>query len=414
MKQFSFIIIVVWFFSYFSMVSCDKEPEIIIVEEPDTIPEDTSSEIIGIYISTQDDFDKFNNLKYLPGANVFFAAGKSFNGQFAPKGSGTKSKPITVTSFNPETKEIYWESNENKAIINGNGTVNSVFYLYNANNWIISNLEITNTNGSDEDQGDLRGIHVVQEDIGIAENITIRYCYVHNVNGKVEGKQRGGIHVHVWGKSVPTRINNLLIESNFVSTVGGVGIGNSSSWGGVQDDDYYPWENFVLRNNRVEYTGRNAIIMRDGIDPLAEYNVIAYSSLYSTGHNIFNFNTRGCIMQYNESYGNSGDIDDVDRGGYDADFNAENTTIQYNYSHNNHWFCGIMRKYNKGVTIRYNISVNDKLGAYEYGFPSEVGLEDLFIHNNTHYFGEGIHASPFASPGKKRIPINTTLYNNIF
>ena len=73
-----------------------------------------------------------------------------------------------------------------------------------------------------------------------------------------------------------------------------------------------------------------------------------------------------------------------------------------------------MRKYNKGVTIRYNISVNDKLGAYEYGFPSEVGLEDLFIHNNTHYFGEGIHASPFASPGKKRIPINTTLYNNIF
>ena len=65
MKQFSFIIIVVWFFSYFSMVSCDKEPEIIIVEEPDTIPEDTSSEIIGIYISTQDDVDKFNNLKYL-------------------------------------------------------------------------------------------------------------------------------------------------------------------------------------------------------------------------------------------------------------------------------------------------------------------------------------------------------------
>lgn len=417
MKQFSFLLVISLFLAYFSAVSCEKDndPDDIIIEEnPDTIPNDTVPDVVGIYINSQEDFDKFNNLKYLPGANIFLAAGKSFNGQFAPLGSGTASNPITITAYNPDTKEIYWEDTDNKPVINGHGLVNSVFYLYNADNWIISNLEITNTNGSDDDQGDLRGIHVVQENIGTAENITIRNCYIHNVNGKVEGKLRGGIHVHVEGKSVQTVINNLLIENNLVSTVGGVGIGTSSSWGSVDDDDYLPWENLVLRNNRVEYTGRNGIIMRDGINPLAEYNVIAYSSLYSTGHNIFNFNTKGCIMQYNEAYGNSGDIDDVDRGGFDADFNAENTTIQYNYSHNNHWFCGIMRKYNKGVIIRYNISVNDKLGAYEFGFPTEVGLEDLLIHNNTHYFGVGINASPFASPKTDRVPINTSLYNNIF
>ncbi len=423
MKYFLTLAVITSLLLSFSIVSCDPYDPIE-EEDPDTIPNDTIPndtvptdtvpEILGIYIATQADFDLYKNLKYLPGANIFFAAGKSFNGQFAPKGSGTASDPITVTAYNPDTKEIYWEDTDNKPIINGNGNFNSTFFLYNADNWIISNLEITNTDGSDSDQGDLRGIYVVQEDVGVAENITIRNCYVHHVNGKVEGKQRGGIHVHVRGKTTPTKINNLLIENNLVSTVGGVGIGNTSSWGGVKDDDYYPWENYIVRNNRVEFTGRNAIIVRFGVDLVAEYNVIAYSSLYSTGHNIFNFNTRGCIMQFNESYGASGDIDDADRGGFDADYNSENTTIQYNYSHNNHWFCGIMRRYNKGVTIRYNISINEKLGAYMYGFANDTGLEDLLIYNNTHYFGAGTNAKPFASPSRTRTPINTSLYNNIF
>ena len=204
MRQISFILILISFFVYFPASSCEKEPgPVVIEEETDTIPKDTLPEIVGIYISNQADFDRFKNLKYLPGANIFFAAGKSFNGQFAPKGSGNTLEPITVTAYNPETNEIYWEGIDNKPIINGHGKVNSAFYLYNGNNWIISNLELTNTDGSDGDQGDLRGIHVVEENVGIVENITIRDCYIHDVNGKVEGKHRGGIHIHVLGKSVP-------------------------------------------------------------------------------------------------------------------------------------------------------------------------------------------------------------------
>ena len=71
---------------------------------------------------------------------------------------------------------------------------------------------------------------------------------------------------------------------------GGVGIGNQSTWKSVKSEDYYPWTNYVLRGNRVEETGRNSIIIRASLDAVAEYNVIAYSSRYSTGHNIFNFN----------------------------------------------------------------------------------------------------------------------------
>jgi hypothetical protein len=393
------------------LVSCEKENNMDSDEKQES-EEELNLDIV--YINSQIDFDTYKKLKFPAGARIYFAQGKTFNGQFAPTGSGTADNPIILTAYNASTGEIYDENIDSKPIINGQGKVNSSFYLYNGENWEINNLEITNTDGSDADQGNLRGIHVEAEDIGIVDNVTIKNCYVHDVNGKVEGKLRGGIHVHVIGDETSTKFNNLLIENNHIQNIGGVGIGNQSSWGSINDSDYYPWTNYIVRGNRVELTGRNGIIIRASINPIAEYNILANNSRYSTGHNIFNFNTKGCIMQYNESYGNTGEINDNDRGGFDADYNAENTTIQYNYSHDNHWFLGIMRKYNKGITVRYNISINERLGAYEYGFPSDTGVEDVLIYNNTHYFGAGINASPIASPEQQRVPINTSFYNNIF
>jgi len=129
---------------------------------------------------------------------------------------------------------------------------------------------------------------------------------------------------------------------------------------------------------------------------------------------VFNFNTVGCIMQYNEAYGNTGEPGDIDHGGFDADYNARGTIIQYNYSHDNNWFCGIMRRYNRDVTIRYNISLNERLGAYMYGFPWRDEARGIWIYNNTHYFKAGLNAQIFASPGKVRTPRYSYFYNNIF
>lgn len=367
-----------------------------------------------IYINNQADFDANKNSDFAPGTLILFASGKSFNGQFAPSGSGTLENPIKVTAYDPESGDIFWDDIDNKPIINGHGEVNSSFYLYNVQFWEVNNLELTNTNGTDEDQGDLRGIYIVAENAGIMENVVVRNCYIHDVNGKVAGKKRGGIHVHVIGENVKTKFHNLLIENNVVKNVGGVGIGNTSSWGSIHTSDYYPWTSFIIRGNRVEHTGRNGIIARVGIDQIVEYNVLAYNSRYSTGHSVFNFNTIGCIMQYNEAYGNTGEPGDIDHGGFDADYNARGTIIQYNYSHDNNWFCGIMRKYNRDITIRYNISLNERLGAYMYGFPWQDDGRSIWVYNNTHYFKAGLNASIFASPGRVRTPRYTYFYNNIF
>lgn len=367
-----------------------------------------------IYINNQVDFDTHKNSEIKPGTHILFAVGKSFNGQFAPTGSGTKDNPIKLTAYDPDSKKIFWDAIDNKPIINGNGKVNSPFYLYNAEYWEINNLELTNTNGSDEDQGDLRGIYIVAEDVGIVNDVVVRNCYIHDVNGKVAGKMRGGIHIHVIGKKTKTKFHNLLIENNHVKNIGGVGIGNQSSWRSVNTSNYHPWTNFVIRGNRVEYTGRNGIIARMGYKQLVEYNILAYNSLYSTGHSVFNFNSVDCIMQYNEAYGNTGEPGDIDHGGFDVDYNARGTIVQYNYSHDNNWFCGIMRKYNRDITIRYNISLNERLGAYMYGFPWEDNARGIWVYNNTHYFKAGLNASIIASPGRVRTPSHTYFYNNIF
>jgi hypothetical protein len=278
-----------------------------------------------VYINSQADFDAQKNAEFAAGTHILFASGKIFNGQFAPSGSGTKDQPIRLTAYDPETEEVFWDPIETKPIINGGGAVNSPFYLYNGEYWEINNLELTNTNGSDDDQGDLRGIYIVSEDAGIMHDVSIRNCYIHDVNGKVEGKQRGGIHVHVKGDSIPTKFHNLVIEDNVVKNVGGVGIGNTSSWGSIHSSDYFPWTKFVIRGNRVEHTGRNGIIARVGLGLVVEYNVLANNSRYSTGHSVFNFNTVDCIMQYNEAYGNTGEPGDIDHGGFDADYNARGT-----------------------------------------------------------------------------------------
>lgn len=368
------------------------------------------------YINTQKDFDKWSNTLFPEGAKVLFAIDESFEGQFILRGSGNETVTNLAAAYDQKNGKIYREWIDNKPVIHGLGKENAAITLKNGSFWEINNLEVTNTDGSDDQQGEILGISVIAEDIGLAQNILIKNCYVHDVNGKVEGKKTGGIHINVYGKKEATKFHKVTIQDNYIYNVGGVGISNQSSYGNALSDNFQPWTEYVVRGNRVERTGRNGIIVRYGIDPLVEYNVAAYNSLYSVGHSIFNFNTVGCVVQYNEAYGNvSDDPEEIDRGGFDADFNSKNTIFQYNYSHDNNWFIAMQeRNLNDGVIIRYNVSVNERLGAYMYGFPEYDDLKNVQIYNNTHYFGKGTGTRMFIEAKKNRIPTETDFMNNIF
>jgi hypothetical protein len=237
----------------------------------------------------------------------------------------------------------------------------------------------------------------------------------------VAGKRRGGIHVHI-KKLKKSTLDDLRITNNRVENIGGVGIGNDSSCGRVKlledrEECLYLWTRVYVAGNVVDTTGRNNIIARVSKDAVYEHNVLANSSRRDTGHSIFCFNTDGIKIQYNEAYGNVGDTHnkdgggESDRGGFDADYNCVNTYIQYNYSHDNLWFCGIMKKPTRNVTIRYNITENDREGIYFYGFNGQKQAENVHIYNNTHYVKKGLHVKVFP---ENRTPLNTLFENNIF
>ncbi|MGJ8654368.1 MAG: right-handed parallel beta-helix repeat-containing protein [Opitutaceae bacterium] len=363
-------------------------------------------------VDSQEKFDFINTLTLQPGDTILLQRGMTFTGMLAPQGNGEEGAPIRIDAY----------GDGDRPVIHAKGKHIAGVLLKNPSYWEVHSLEITNTDGSDKDQGDLFGIYVlVEKQEGIYRHVYINDCYVHHVNGMVAGKRRGGIHVHM-KKVKDSKFDDLRITNNWVQNIGGVGIGNDSSCAEVTllEDDYETknlWTRVYVAGNRVNTTGRNNVIARVSKDAIYEHNVLANSSRRDTGHSIFCFNTDGIKIQYNEAYGNLGDKEnkdgggESDRGGFDADYNCINTYIQYNYSHDNLWFCGIMKKPTRNVIIRYNISQNDREGIYFYGFDKKKQAENVHIYNNTHYVQKGLHVEVFA---EGRTPINTTFENNIF
>ena len=373
------------------------------------------------FISTQADFNTHRQAILAPGDQVLFERGSVFNGMFAPSAVGTANNVIRISTFGTGPRPII----HNNGVIHphptrAGETISAGVFLHNPEYVELEGLEITNNNGGDQDDEDLIGIYVLSEDTNKYHNhIYIRDNYVHHVNGAVEGKRRGGIHVHGYSPDTPSRTatyNDLRIEHNVVDQVGGVGIGtdvdnivDAHDFVGTSRENAIT--NLYVAHNWIGNTGRNSVIARDADYAVYEYNTSANSSRYSTGHSFFNFKTLGIVWQYNEAYGNVSEAGgQVDRGGFDADYNSRDTTIQYNYSHDNDWFVGIMKRPNADVIIRHNLSVNDG-GAYHYGFENDSDLINLHCYNNTHYFRAD--TSPELIP-LGRTPLETTINNNIF
>jgi len=356
-------------------------------------------------IDSQEKFDAINDIKLVPGDAILLKRGMVFTGMLSPKGNGDEHAVIRISTYGIGLRPK----------IHAGGKHVAGLLLRDPSYWEVDGLEITNTDGTDKDQGKLFGIYVLAKgEERVYRHVYIGNCYIHDVNGKVAGKLRGGIHVHI-NKLKKSIFDDLRITKNRIVNVGGVGIGNTSSSSKIElleseTKTAYLWTNVYVGGNYIDHTGRNNIIARCSKDAVYEHNVLANSSRYDTGHSIFCFKTDGIRIQYNEAYGNIGE-GGKDRGGFDADYNCVNTYIQYNYSHDNMWFCGIMKKPNRNVVIRYNISQNEREGIYFYGFDSSKDLENVHIYNNTHYTRKGLRVSVFPE-GRK--PRNTLFENNIF
>jgi hypothetical protein len=331
---------------------------------------------------------RVNQQVFEPGDEILFAAGGSFEGQLALKGSGTADAPIRVDRYG---------EGPNPAI-HGRGQRLYTVLLDNVEYWEVRNLEITNT--GEEAISGRRGVMVRARDFGDCHHIILEGLEIHHVNGNL-AKNKGGGSAILWengGTNVKTRFIGLQILNCHIHHCERNAI---NSRGNAMRDQWHPSLDVVIRGNLIEHVPGDGIVPIGTEGALVEYNVIrkGVDSLPKgdAAAGIWPWSSDQTLIQFNEVSDHRAKWDGQ---GFDADFNCIGTVIQYNYSYDN--WGGFLLVCNKGTSygspinigtkdtiIRYNLSINDGLRPYEThkGFFSPTfhitgPVENTKIHRN--------------------------------
>lgn len=354
--------------------------------------------------------DVVNNRTFQPGDLLLFKAGGIWTGQLNPKGSGSATLPIVIDMY----------GNGPKPIIDGNGvTGNGAVFLFNQSYWELNNLEVTNDAASG---GDRRGIYLSAANFGTATHLYVRNCYIHNVKGIVDAnssaaKRTGGIIIEVIDDSTtPTRFDDVRIENSVITTVDNEGIAINNR---VKTSDYpgtTGWDNrkitrLLIRNNSLSDIAKNAMIIRLADETgLIEHNVVWNTAFRAgAGNTIYTISCRGTVFQHNEGYLNK-ETAGYDGSLYDSDLQSPHVIFQYSYSHDNnqglYWMATTAPDDN--ITVRYNISQNDKGRIFSMSYPNT----STYVYNNTIYIPSNL--SPAIIDEKTANQKTYYFYNNIF
>jgi len=347
---------------------------------------------------------KINSTTFQPGDSILLKAGSSWDGQLWPKGSGAPSKPIRIGRYGDGAKPL----------IRGNGTVEDAVLLKNQQYWEIEDLEITNSGATTATR---RGVHLALEEFGEAHHFVLRRLTVHNVSGRDDTKDNGGITYTCWGKNKLSRFVDLLIEDNQIYHTDRNGIsGWTEPW---ERSKWFPSLQVVIRGNHLRDIGGDGMMIVETDGALIERNTVAYANQRSVGYNIaiWTWSADNSIIQFNEAYGTKGQRDGE---GFDSDWNSRNTLIQYNYSHDNEGgFVLICNEGgfkpsdsagNVGTIVRYNISQNDGHRGVTISGP----VQDTLVYNNTFFVGPEQNSDVVLMTDWAGWPSNTAFLNNIF
>jgi hypothetical protein len=348
--------------------------------------------------------EKLNSTTFMPGDTILLKNGSVWEGQLWPKGSGADGRPIRLGMYGRGVKPL----------IRGKGPVEDAVLLKNQEYWELSDLEVVNEQSTGQPR---RGVHLMVDNYGEAHHLVVRHMIVHDVKGRDESKDNGGIIYSSVGEKKPSRFVDLLIEDNEVYHADRNGIsGWSDRW---ERSKWYPSLGVVVRGNRLHDIGGDGIMVSATDGALLEHNVVGRANQRSAGYNIaiWTWSADNSIVQYNEAYGTRGERDGE---GFDSDWNSRNTVIQYNYSHDNDGgFILICNEGgqvsevsagNPGTIVRYNISQNDRNRGITISGP----VENTQVYNNTIYVGQDRNLDIVLFTDWNGWSTDTVFTNNIF
>jgi len=307
---------------------------------------------------------RFNNTELLPGTKILIKSGTKYSGPIIFKGNGTSSLPILISSY----------GGDEKPLIEGKGKEKFAVKIFNSSYLEFKNIEITNT--GNEPEAERRGVIIEAKDCELSKHIILDNLFIHDVNGILVKKKGAGSAI-LWqnhGTYHKTKFDSLIIQNCHIKNCTRNAI---NSRGYTNRENWYPSSNVIIRNNLIEGVPGDGIVPIGTDGTIIEYNVMRdcpdVMPKGDAAAGIWPWSSDNTLIQFNEVSGHKAKWD---AQGFDSDWNCLNTTIQYNYSHDN--YGGFLLVCNNGNTIntpgnigtkntivQYNISVNDGIRPYE-------------------------------------------------
>ncbi|MBW8816912.1 MAG: right-handed parallel beta-helix repeat-containing protein, partial [Streptomyces sp.] len=369
----------------------------------------------GAQASPWNSVTSVNNTTFGAGDSILFAVGTTCTGQLTPQGSGTSGSPVTMGSYGTGAKPV----------INANGATGPVIHLLNQQYWEIGGLELTNPAASPDYRS---GVLAENSSGGILHHIRVHDMYIHNISGWPGGwySTNAGVGVQTDHTTPVSTFDDVVVENNTFDHVDRIAVavtpdGNGQGTGLTTGT--------VIRGNTMTYDGADDVLVVKGSGALIENNKAGHGGLKSTcppsgqvcnraSAGIWVAGSQDSVIQGNEVYCHA---NFQDGQAYDVDWGNHNTTIQYNYSHQNlGGFLLVMPASSSspteptatvpsdGTVVRYNVSENDgsNSGCPESGtsnhtdslidMPGNIpnrsgssGMAPLF-YNNTFYVRDGL------------------------
>lgn len=306
------------------------------------------------------EISKGDTIKLQPGDNLLFKCGEVYEGAVRIMAEGTSDMPVTIGEYGKGAKPRIVASD----------TAQFAMLIYNSRYVKIQNLDISN-HGTEPQPG-RTGLKVEADNCGYSKCISIKSIDIHDVNGSLSKEKGGGSGLLIVNKwtDCQTAFDSLLIEDCMVRRCQR----NAMIWhSNYNRDRWFPNRHVVVRKCLIEEVPGDGIVPIGCEGAVIEYNIMRNCPDIlpdeEAAAGFWPWSCDNTIIQFNEVSDHKAHWDGQ---AYDCDYNSNNTTIRYNYSHDNYGGFLLVctpkvKGYNignRGSVIHHNISINDGLRPY--------------------------------------------------
>lgn len=333
--------------------------------------------------------EKVSQIQFQAGDSLLFRRGSVLEGVLEISGKGKSDKRIVIDAYGIGQKPCIKAPDASLYTI----------LIYNSDYLTLQNLEVVNQGA--ERMPARTGVKVLCENYGTSHNIILNALDIHDVNGSLVKSEGGGsgILIENKGKEIISIFDSLLIENCAIRRCERNGMIWNSYW---PRNNWHPSTNTIVRKNLIEEIPGDGIVPIGCEGALIEYNLMRMGAanlpIQDAAAGIWPWSCDNTVIQFNEVSGHKAQWDGQ---AYDSDYNSNNTTIQYNYSHDNDG--GFLLVCNEGTTPK-ELSIGNKGTVVQYNVSINDAIRTRLARNGT-YFSPTIHV---AGPVE-----NTTINNNI-